>query len=125
MDLFAAITQREKRSLASKYLHFHVPHVFYLYDSRARRAITKVVPRLNNLPHIAVKNKLEEKRIRRRDGSAMPRDRSLSLDGDDAAGVEGGLVVQIEHEDTKSQSAGRYQTYDAGFAVNPLVWTYI
>lgn len=52
MDLFADITKLEKRSLASKYLHFHMPGVFYLYDSRARRAITRVVPRLNKLPHI-------------------------------------------------------------------------
>jgi hypothetical protein len=52
MDLFADITELEKRSLASKYLHFHMPDVFFLYDSRARRAITKVVPRLNKIPHI-------------------------------------------------------------------------
>jgi hypothetical protein len=53
MDLFASITKLEKRSLTSKYLHFHRPDAFFIYDSRARRAITKVVPRLNRLPDIS------------------------------------------------------------------------
>jgi hypothetical protein len=53
MDLFESMTELNKRSLASKYLHFHVPEIFFIYDSRARRAITKVVPRLNLLPDIA------------------------------------------------------------------------
>lgn len=52
MDLFCSITGLEKRSLASKYLHFHRPDAFFIYDSRARRAITKVVPRLNQIPSI-------------------------------------------------------------------------
>lgn len=34
-QLFNAISKMEKRSLASKYLHFHVPSLFYIYDSRA------------------------------------------------------------------------------------------
>lgn len=34
-SLFAAISGLEKRSLASKYLHFHVPGLFYLYDTRS------------------------------------------------------------------------------------------
>ena len=29
------ITELDKRSLASKYLHFHVPKCFFIYDSRA------------------------------------------------------------------------------------------
>ena len=37
------ITNLNKRSLASKYLHFHVPHMFYIYDSRADEAIRKYV----------------------------------------------------------------------------------
>jgi hypothetical protein len=53
MDLFKSFTDLEKRSLASKYLHFHEPKVFFIYDSRARQAITKVVPRLNRLPDIS------------------------------------------------------------------------
>jgi hypothetical protein len=40
MNLFAEISGMEKRSLASKYLHFHLPECFYLYDSRASRAIS-------------------------------------------------------------------------------------
>jgi hypothetical protein len=52
MDLFRSVTGLEKRSLASKYLHFHIPDAFYIYDSRARQAITKVVPRLNRIPDI-------------------------------------------------------------------------
>jgi hypothetical protein len=52
MDLFHSITGLEKRSLASKYLHFHRPDAFFIYDSRARWAIAKVVPRLNQIPAI-------------------------------------------------------------------------
>jgi hypothetical protein len=52
MDLFASITGLEKRSLASKYLHFHKPNAFFIYDSRARQAITKITPRRNGLPEI-------------------------------------------------------------------------
>ena len=33
--LFAEISGLEKRSLASKYLHFHLPKLFYIYDTRA------------------------------------------------------------------------------------------
>jgi len=40
-DLFKEISGLEKRSLASKYLHFHCPHLFYIYDSRAVNAISK------------------------------------------------------------------------------------
>ncbi len=39
MDLFCKISGLEKRSLASKYLHFHFPERFYIYDSRAYKAI--------------------------------------------------------------------------------------
>lgn len=37
----------DKRSLASKYLHFHCPHAFFIYDSRARKAINALVGRQN------------------------------------------------------------------------------
>jgi hypothetical protein len=33
--LFEQITRLNKRSLASKYLHFHAPENFFLYDARA------------------------------------------------------------------------------------------
>jgi len=34
-DLLKKITALEKRSFASKYLHFHLPDLFFIYDSRA------------------------------------------------------------------------------------------
>ncbi len=42
MDFFKNITGLEKRSLASKYLHFHIP-IFPIYDSRAKNSIRKIV----------------------------------------------------------------------------------
>lgn len=38
-QLFSDISGLEKRSLASKYLHFHVPQLFYIYDTRAVEAL--------------------------------------------------------------------------------------
>jgi len=40
--LFTKISQLEKRSLASKYLHFHFPKLFYIYDSRTLGALSKI-----------------------------------------------------------------------------------
>ena len=40
--LFHEISGKEKRSLASKYLHFHVPKLFYIYDSRAAQAVREL-----------------------------------------------------------------------------------
>ena len=37
--LFSKISGLNKRSLASKYLHFHVPELFYIFDSRAYDAM--------------------------------------------------------------------------------------
>ena len=45
MDTFYELTGLEKRSLASKYLHFHCPEKFFIYDSRARAGIGKLVKR--------------------------------------------------------------------------------
>lgn len=45
MDAFTELTGLEKRSLASKYLHFHCPDKFFIYDSRAKTAIGKIVKR--------------------------------------------------------------------------------
>ena len=45
MDAFKEMTGLEKRSLASKYLHFHCPEKFFIYDSRAKEAIRKIVKR--------------------------------------------------------------------------------
>ena len=45
MDAFYELTGLEKRSLASKYLHFHCPDRFFIYDSRARVAASSIVQR--------------------------------------------------------------------------------
>lgn len=39
--VFHDIFGMDKRSLASKYLHFHVPNLFYIYDSRAIKGVTE------------------------------------------------------------------------------------
>ncbi len=49
MDVFKELTGLEKRSLASKYLHFHCPEKFFIYDSRARTAIGKIVKSPNKM----------------------------------------------------------------------------
>ncbi len=38
-NLFKSLTGLEKRSLSSKYLHFHKPNLFFIYDSRADIAL--------------------------------------------------------------------------------------
>ena len=38
-DLFKSISGRAQRSLASKYLHFHRPELFFIFDSRADSAV--------------------------------------------------------------------------------------
>lgn len=48
-ELFKAISGLEKRSLASKYLHFHLPDDFFLFDTRAvagMRKFSKIVGRV-------------------------------------------------------------------------------
>jgi hypothetical protein len=52
MDIFFTLTGLEKRALASKYLHFHRPDLFFIYDSRAREAIIKITPRLSEIKEI-------------------------------------------------------------------------
>lgn len=44
VSLFRELTGLEKRSLASKYLHFHCPDVFFIYDERAVGVLREVVP---------------------------------------------------------------------------------
>ncbi len=41
-DLFGRISGQDKRSLASKYLHFHAPGLFFIYDSQAVKGIRKL-----------------------------------------------------------------------------------
>lgn len=44
--LFYGLTNKSKRSLASKYLHFHRPNLFFIYDSRAVSGIRALrIPR--------------------------------------------------------------------------------
>jgi len=57
-QLFSKISGLEKRSLASKYLHFHVPGLFFIYDSRAvkgMRAVSHIVGR--GTPYIGAGDK--------------------------------------------------------------------
>jgi hypothetical protein len=43
MNLIKEMTGMEKRSLTSKYLHFHKPNLFFIYDSRAIGSIRKLI----------------------------------------------------------------------------------
>lgn len=43
--LFFSISNLDKRSLASKYAHFHAPRAVYIFDTRADRAIRLVTER--------------------------------------------------------------------------------
>lgn len=45
-DAFCKLTRLDKRSLASKYLHFHYPHLFFIYDTRADAALRRL-----SVPH--------------------------------------------------------------------------
>lgn len=42
-DAIKHATGLEKRSFSSKYLHFHRPNIFYIYDSRASDSIHKII----------------------------------------------------------------------------------
>ncbi len=53
MKLFRRISEMNNRSLASKYLHFHLPDLFYIYDSRAVKGLGLT------LPGFRVKDKLD------------------------------------------------------------------
>ncbi|RKD18341.1 hypothetical protein BCY91_15455 [Pelobium manganitolerans] len=47
------ITALEKRSFSSKYLHFHLPDLFYIYDSRAVTALRQFTSNIpEDLKHI-------------------------------------------------------------------------
>jgi len=50
-QIFRKISGLEKRSLASKYLHFHFPNLFFIYDSRAKNAITALAKTLPELKY--------------------------------------------------------------------------
>jgi hypothetical protein len=42
MQILKGITNLDKRSFCSKYLHFHLPSLFFIYDSRANKALKKI-----------------------------------------------------------------------------------
>ena len=44
IELFRKFSRHDNRSLASKYLHFHVPDLFFIYDSRAVEAMGLLKP---------------------------------------------------------------------------------
>ncbi|GEN76918.1 hypothetical protein [Chryseobacterium hagamense] len=52
------ITQLDKRSLVSKYLHFHLPELFFIYDTRAVAALKNFVSKVPNnfKPFIKLEN---------------------------------------------------------------------
>ncbi len=50
MALFREISGHQNRSLASKYLHFHQPDLFFIFDSRSMAAIRKITPRTHKQP---------------------------------------------------------------------------
>jgi len=50
-ELLRDIAGKERRSLSSKYLHFHFPNLYYLYDSRALGQIKQLTDGVGkNLP---------------------------------------------------------------------------
>jgi len=42
-DIFYRVAGRHRISLTSKYLHFHVPHLVFIFDSKTLKAIQKVI----------------------------------------------------------------------------------
>lgn len=52
-SMLQKITALDKRSFSSKYLHFHLPNIFYIYDSRAVTALRKFISQVpKDLKHI-------------------------------------------------------------------------
>lgn len=52
-DIFKKYTALQKRSLASKYLHFHAPQAFFIFDSIAVKNVQK------NIKHLRIKTRAE------------------------------------------------------------------
>lgn len=50
-NVFRKISGLEKRSLASKYLHFHVPNLIFIYDSRAVRGLREFSDIIGRISH--------------------------------------------------------------------------
>lgn len=49
MNCVREITDYGNRSFCSKYLHFHLPNHFYIYDSRAKKALNEILKRLDKV----------------------------------------------------------------------------
>jgi hypothetical protein len=59
MALFHRISRKGRRSLASKYLHFHSRKRFYIFDSRAAWSISQLTkPMRRTLPHLRAHDKV-------------------------------------------------------------------
>lgn len=55
------ITDLDKRSFSSKYLHFHLPEMFYIYDSRAVLALREFISDVpNELKNILNQENIDE-----------------------------------------------------------------
>jgi hypothetical protein len=48
VEVFGNFSKYKNPSLASKYLHFHRPNLFFIYDSRANQTIRKITKGKNN-----------------------------------------------------------------------------
>jgi hypothetical protein len=46
LALFKKATRLDRRSFVSKYLHFHAPNAFFIYDSIANRRVKEAIKRL-------------------------------------------------------------------------------
>lgn len=53
------ITYQRKQSLASKYLHFHFPNLFFIYDTRAKEALASIVGPYNRNSYASFFRKLQ------------------------------------------------------------------
>lgn len=59
-SMLQKITALDKRSFSSKYLHFHLPNLFYIYDSRAVSALRQYTSRVpEDLKHILELGKID------------------------------------------------------------------
>jgi hypothetical protein len=60
MKTLYKITELEKRSFCSKYLHFHLPDLFFIYDSRAVTALREFTSRVPTyLQHILQRKNID------------------------------------------------------------------
>ncbi|MCE9508317.1 MAG: hypothetical protein K8R48_08425 [Alphaproteobacteria bacterium] len=61
--LFREISGLEKRSLASKYLHFHFPHLFFIFDTRAVAALRGISDEITRAVHADTKTDNEYRKF--------------------------------------------------------------